>query len=212
MKQHSLFPIRVIEETWDDTEVLNAELLRELLQAERMEASQKKSNAGGWHSRENIFERDVPCFQDLKKRIDKVCIAMANLYGARKDETYTQSVGAWAIITRDRGYNYHHTHPNSIFSGCYYVSIGELTENMPYNAQIEFIDPHIGGSMVWCPTINTSPRHSFPPKPGSVYAFPSWLPHFVHPFNGTGERVIIAFNCNIRLQRPDERMRELTTT
>ena len=142
IKNQKIFAIHVIEDQWDDVEALNKDLLKELLEMERLESPMQKSNAGGWHSAENILQRDVPCFRDLHTRICRMTEAMTQVYGARKGTTYTQVVQGWSIITRDRQYNYQHNHPMCLWSGVYYVSAGTPSKRIPLNGYLEFIDPH----------------------------------------------------------------------
>ena len=35
------------------------------------------------------------------------------------------------------------------------------------------------------------------PEPGVMIAFPSYLKHYVHPFFGEGERIVIAANVKV---------------
>ena len=38
------------------------------------------------------------------------------------------------------------------------------------------------------------------PQAGTMLMFPSWLHHWVRPFQGTGERISIAFNVRVRFR------------
>jgi uncharacterized protein (TIGR02466 family) len=103
-------------------------------------------------------------------------------------------VSGWANLNRKGDYNTVHNHPNALWSGVYYVDPGDNSGVGPLSGAIDFLDPRGGADMV---TIRGNPagmvnRHH--PEPGLLLIFPGWLQHFVHPFQGEGERITIAFN------------------
>jgi hypothetical protein len=47
------------------------------------------------------------------------------------------------------------------------------------------------------PWVGSGTGIPFSPSPGHLFIFPSWLEHRVEPFEGSEERISIAFNaCN----------------
>lgn len=96
----------------------------------------------------------------------------------------TASLHAWASISNtESAFHAIHTHPDSLISGVYYVSV-------PSGAgKIIFHDPR--GPFV--PFENT---FELTPAEGDLVLFPAWLPHTVAPsqLSNVRPRISIAFN------------------
>ena len=90
----------------------------------------------------------------------------------------------WLVLARAGGYNGPHAHPHGTFSTIYHAVMPEK----PFpQGRLEFVNP-----------IGTQGFHSFasvnevvPSKAGNLFILPSYLIHFVHPFEGPGERVSV---------------------
>jgi uncharacterized protein (TIGR02466 family) len=100
--------------------------------------------------------------------------------------------GCWANVLRDGGYNKIHNHAGAVWSGSYYVGVGEPDAEPQYNGWIEFQDPR--------PANIHGGKERIKPEPGLLLMFPSWLNHYVNPFHGKGERISIAFNLSAHVQ------------
>lgn len=91
----------------------------------------------------------------------------------------------WANKTHKEGYHNSHYHPNSYFSGVFYLSSGSPTC---------FKDPNIlrvsSALIVRSKEIS---EVSYQGRPGSLLIFPSWLYHGTSA-NDTDERMSISFN------------------
>jgi len=101
----------------------------------------------------------------------------------------------WANLLQGGDWQRPHFHPThrNVVCGVYYVHIpGEKPEPQ---GNIEFFNP-----------IQASVNHGFPstrrlvPSAGKMILFPPWYIHYVYPFQGPGERAIIAFD--ILAQKP----------
>ncbi|MFJ2087543.1 TIGR02466 family protein [Micromonospora chokoriensis] len=99
---------------------------------------------------------------------------------------------AWAVVYREWGYHNLHSHHDSAWSGVYYVHTGQIVDG---SGQIEFLDPRPAACArePWRP-----PLHSLAPEPGLLLAFPSWLQHWVTPYEGDSNRVCVAFNAGFK--------------
>jgi Putative 2OG-Fe(II) oxygenase len=93
-------------------------------------------------------------------------------------------VSGWIVMTRAGGYNAPHAHPHGTFSTIYHALMPE--KPFPQGC-IEFINP-----------LGTMAFHSYgsvneivPTKPGTLFILPSYLVHYVHPFEGPGERISV---------------------
>jgi uncharacterized protein (TIGR02466 family) len=101
----------------------------------------------------------------------------------------------WANVLTAGDWQRPHFHPTyrNVVCGVYYVHIPEELPEPQGN--IEFFNP-----------IPASVNHGFPstrrllPVEGKLLLFPPWYVHYVHPFRGAGQRVIIAFD--ILAQKP----------
>ena len=150
----------------------------------------KKTNVGGWHSPTGMHQR--PEYGDL---VNEILLMASELF---KEEwmTRTPVVGnMWANINYKDGYNRAHAHPNSMFSGVYYVKTsndcGKLT----------FHDPRPGVQVLMPERRNDQipPKHlwrefSVDPVENRIIMFPSWLWHLVEPNKTNNMRISVSFN------------------
>jgi uncharacterized protein (TIGR02466 family) len=100
----------------------------------------------------------------------------------------------WANINLPGGYNNSHVHPNSLFSGAYYV------KSQPNSGRLHIMDPRPGVQHVM-PNKKPGklPRELwretyYDPIPGRLIMFPSWLWHKVEPNQSNDIRISISFN------------------
>ncbi len=101
---------------------------------------------------------------------------------------------AWANVVRSGDFHSVHKHPNNMWSGVYYVAVGNPDPDRVASGHIEFIDPRDAAGMVSLPGMHFSQRQVIPPQAGLMLIFPAWLKHYVHPYYGHGERISISFN------------------
>ena len=100
----------------------------------------------------------------------------------------------WANINYKGGYNRPHIHPNSLFSGVYYV------KSQPNSGKLVCNDPR-PGIQTNMPTRvkGQPPKHLWreihlDPKEGRILMFPSWLWHCVEPNESNDIRISVSFN------------------
>ena len=100
----------------------------------------------------------------------------------------------WANINPPNAMNRAHIHPNSLWSGVYYV------KTLPNSGDLKIDDPRSAASMSR-PRQKEGPKPSrlwrethFDPKPGRLIMFPAWLTHCVDPNNSNDIRISISFN------------------
>jgi hypothetical protein len=101
----------------------------------------------------------------------------------------------WTIRQFPGEYQELHTHPGGNISGNIYVSAPELdeTNSTPSDSKILFRMPQTKdiGKFI----MNDTWKYS--PTPGTVILFPSYLPHTVYPWKGTGHRTVLAFDARL---------------
>lgn len=193
-----IYPTPIVVHQWPDSAALNAELLALVAADEKASPiSAERSNVGGWHSDTRFFERDVPCVRVLLGRIRIMSIELTRALMAPGN--YGFRVEGWANVLRSGQYNSVHVHPNSTWSGVYYVNGNPVepgTAN-PFSGKIELIDPRPGASASYTTENILQRRFLYSPTAGAMLVFPSWLQHMVHPYFGAEARVCIAFNVTV---------------
>lgn len=186
-----LFPTVMLRRQLDNILPLNARLREIVLQNERDDSGITASNVGGWHSQPNFLEWDFSEIGVLSKEFLSAGQDLTSTLipaGAEGDLKVTYQGGSWANVLREGGYNKIHNHPGALWSGCYYVSIGNPAPEPEFNGWIEFQDPRPGNIH--------GGKERIEPTEGMLLLFPGWLNHYVNPFSGTGERISIAFNLD----------------
>jgi uncharacterized protein (TIGR02466 family) len=199
------FGTPVVAYHWPDGEELNRELKELILTAETRTAGMVRSNVRGWHSDTEFFRWDAGCVRVLKKRAETLAIELTRLVAAPTGQarTFRFSTTGWANVLRHGGYNSVHNHPNSMWSGVYYVDRGEPEPTPNENGKLELLDPRSGINMMYIEKNVLDGRYIIDPVPGLMIVFPSWLKHMVHPYFGKGERISVAFNVSVE-EKPSE--------
>ena len=103
---------------------------------------------------------------------------------------------SWCHITPSGGYHDAHTHPNSSWSGIYYVRAGE-SDLQTKNGINRFYAPWMPTAYSDIGTRWTSEVGSIdmPAEDGTLLIFPSWILHAGMPYLGDTDRIIVSFNC-----------------
>jgi uncharacterized protein (TIGR02466 family) len=144
---------------------------------------------GGWHSHADFLDWDFPEIGSLAAEFMSAgrdftsTLIPPGTEGELKVSFYG---GSWANVLRKGDYNKIHNHPGALWSGCYYVSVGQPEPEPAFNGWIEFQDPRPGNIH--------GGKERIEPAEGMLLLFPGWLNHYVNPFSGSGERISIAFN------------------
>lgn len=197
------FPTIVFSISCSNHVALNEYLLN-LIYAEREhdKTGIQRSNyreLGGWHSHNHLYREKA--YQPLTDRINQAGQRISKQLGYHPDK-HLRITTMWSIINAPGSSNKAHIHPESHWSGVYYVQT-------PENAgDIEFTDPRTSHVMNQ-PRFATKQKRSkenwtkvrFTPKAGKMLIFPSWLYHGVDPNmsdkkGAEAERVIISFNMS----------------
>ena len=149
----------------------------------------KRTNVNGWHSK-----------TDMNKKAE-YNVLTKELF-AMQDEIYKKEHldpkpvlgNMWANINYPGGYNRHHLHPNSLFSGVYWIKTPMKSGNLM------LYDPRPGihttmpnrkegqlPSQLWREVHYT-------PAAGRIVIFPAWLWHEVRPNESNDTRISVSFN------------------
>jgi hypothetical protein len=103
-----------------------------------------------------------------------------------------QVTSIWTIRQHEGDYQEMHSHPRGHLSGNIYISAPELSPNSaPSDSQILFRMPFTKDVSKFIMT----DTWKYNPTPGTMILFPSYLPHTVYPWKGTGHRTVMAFDA-----------------
>lgn len=154
-----------------------------------------------WCSDDNLHL--LPQFKELKDFIILETNYGLDWLGIERDEHYIS--GLWLNAQYQNNNHSLHTHANSLFSGVVYIDTPENSQSLVFR------DPR-PQTQVMVPSVKRNPDGSLSehdpshmpsvtPRPGSMYFWPSWLPHST--YSDTDQelerpRLTMAFNIMIR--------------
>ena len=198
---HMLFATPLVSHDWPNSEQFNQDLEKVVRNSEENdnEGVGTRSNAGGWQSPGNLITWKDPVIEIFRQRIEKL---VSNLLqevarDTGNNRSFSLLIDAWANINRKGDYNVVHTHPNCMYSGVYYVNQGDPEKTIPYSGLLEILDPREAANYVQIRHSVFDAREFVENIPGRMLLWPSWLKHWVHPYQGKGERISVAFNVNV---------------
>ncbi len=152
------------------------------------------SNEGGWHS-QSIENVDLlpPDIRDpltqMVVELDKAIEYCRTSAGFPPLEMQN----FWINVNGPGAYHTLHNHQDAMLSGVFYIDVP--TDNM---GDLQFYrgdeaQYYIPDNLSTYNTI-TSTMATYPPKPGMVVIFPSWVKHAVKQNRSDAERIAISFN------------------
>ena len=171
-----LFPTLLYVKDLPNANELNQYLEQKIMQWSQQDKGLSKTNAGGWHSgtdmntkeEYNVLTRELFTMQEeifTKERLDQKPV-LGNM---------------WANVNYPKCYNRPHIHPNSLFSGVYFVKTPKGSGNLM------LYDPRPGPSELWREV-------HYEPIAGRIIMFPAWLWHEVKPNESNDTRISVSFN------------------
>ena len=173
-----------------DVQLDNRLFEREVVEWSKKNKGIKRTNMIGWHSTTDMHK--IPVFKPL---VDELFKMQMEIY---REELLTREpiIGnMWANINPPGGYNRPHIHPNSHFSGVYYIKAPQNSGDIVFN------DPRSGAHMIMPERIKDikPPSHLWRevrinPLEGRLIMFPSWLWHCVDPNESNDIRISVSFN------------------
>lgn len=165
---------------------------KECIYKSKKDEGRNKSNVGGWQS--NPLTKSDSFFSDLITTIE---LSAKEFSDGLQMSSNLKLDHFWININKFKDYNQYHTHPNSMFSGVYYIKIPENC------GSIQFKHPcSLGVENCWNKQIiESNPFNScvwdLEPVENRLLIFPSWLEHQVLPNLSREERISLSFNFTI---------------
>ncbi len=215
MEIKPLFAMPLAVEQMPDHEALCGDLSALFLEKEaagdrwRNETRRETQKGALFESRFDLFDWDDPPV----RRVAGFChAAVARLvtslsdYGAEERARLGFDYHAWFHVTRTGGYQGLHHHQNASWSGIFCVDPGDEVPERPDSGLVRFHDPR------WCSAhyMDAGNRRLKAPfhhggydirhRPGQLVVFPSYVMHEIFPYVGVRPRVVVAFNCWVRMK------------
>ncbi len=185
-----------------DADAMNQDLQALILAEEARYGSIGRSNIGGWHSQTDFLNHHEPAVAALTTWITWSVNHMVDATAGPGSFNGTMSLSAWATICRAGAYHAPHSHPDSAWSGVYYVNAGMHDTDRSLSGVLEFLDPRAGVEAVTAPGDPYGEPVRVPPETGLIVIFPSWLYHWVHPYAGCTPRIAVSFNATLATLAP----------
>ena len=174
MNREALFPTPVYYKDIPNSVELNNYLFNHIKNWAASTPTEQKTNSGtGWHSPTDMNQKKE--YDPLIKELFKMAEDCNKDYGI---EPKLGLGNMWANINPPGAYNKTHTHPNSLWSGVYYIRV-------PKDSGKFFIEDPRSGPQTYMPRrLENLPKQlwrviAYEPKEGRMVFFPSWLPHGV---------------------------------
>ena len=171
------------------TPQLNKHLEHHIIEWSKKDKGLQKTNMNGWHSETNMHK--LPEYIDL---VDLLFKAQFHIYKEELLDNEPFLGNMWANINYKGGFNRPHMHPNSLWSGVYYVKT-------PQNCGHLKVEDPKSVSLMSMPRRKDGPLESylwrevhFEPVAGRLIMFPSWLNHCVDPNQSNDIRISVSFN------------------
>jgi uncharacterized protein (TIGR02466 family) len=195
MKQQSLFPTPLWIDRFNDADQLSRWVQRVMVLRAADPIGVQLTNQGAWHSQTNLLQD--PGLHDLFGWIAaQVQRALAE-WGWDLEQARPRFNNAWAVISRSGDSHGAHIHPNSLFSGVFYLAAPSGS------GAIAFLDPRAGALLLQPPFRREAAsreigRQRLVPEMGLLLLFPAWLWHEVELSSCQDPRICISFNVGMR--------------
>ena len=184
------FPTPIYIKDLPNAVQLNQYLEQQILKWKQNDPEGKKrTNVNGWHSKTDMNLKEE--YNVLTKEL----FAMQDEIYKKEHLTMKPVLGnMWANINYPGGYNRPHLHPNSLFSGVYWIKTPIKSGNLM------LYDPRPGVQM----TMPNRKEGKLPPElwrevhyepvAGRCIMFPAWLWHEVRINESNDTRISVSFN------------------
>jgi len=189
MIKEYLFPTIIYVKDLPNANELNPYLEKQIIQWSKKDSGVSKTNVNGWHSQTDMNQR-----KEYEPLIKELFQMQNEIIQEERLDIKPRLGNMWANINYQGGYNNGHIHPNSLFSGAYYVKA------QPNSGRLHIMDPRPGVQQVMPPRKNVKlPRELwresyYEPVPGRLILFPSWLWHKVELNQSNDIRISVSFN------------------
>jgi len=186
MIKEQFFPTTIYAK---DIQLNNQELTQHIINWSKQDKGLQKTNYKGWHSKTDMHTK-----AEYKPLVDELMTMCKEVFKEEWLDREPMLGNMWANINPKDGMNQPHIHPNSLFSGVYYV------KSNPQAGRLKIYDPRAGVQIVMpVRKKGQPPKHlwrdaNIDPFPGRIIMFPAWLWHAVEPNQSNDIRISVSFN------------------
>lgn len=198
-----IFTTPVMRDMTGLTPAQRMEICEYLLSLRAAAPGESLANRGGWHSSRNLFAPEYRQFPAMREAITQALFRyFTDVFGCRNE--LQLAVNGWTVINRAGDYNVPHNHASNLLSGALYLSVPAGMKG----GTINFQDPRLNLNAHDTPGMQRQQvrppwmgsRYTVKPNAGEIIVFPSWLNHWVDPFQcdqPEAVRIVISFNCTV---------------
>jgi len=172
-----------------DVQLDNNKLAQDIVNWSNQDKGVSKTNYKGWHSTTDMGQK--PEYQQL---VTELLRMQKEIYDNEHIDRHARLGNMWANINPTDGMNQPHIHPNSLFSGVYYV------KSQPNAGRLKIYDPRPGVQLIMPTRKPGNPGRdmwrdaNIEPVVGRIIMFPAWLWHSVEPNKSNDLRISVSFN------------------
>jgi len=186
MIREEFFPTSVYGK---DVKLDNDRLAQDIINWSNQDKGLQKTNYKGWHSTTDMSNKE-----EYQLLVKELMLMQKEVFNEEWLDREPVLGNMWANINPKDGMNQPHIHPNSLFSGVYYI------KSNPQAGRLKIYDPRAGAQIVM-PNRKQGqpPKHlwrdaNLDPIPGRIIIFPAWLWHSVEPNQSNDLRISVSFN------------------
>ena len=168
---------------------INKQLEKDILNWYYEDKGIRRTNINGWHSKTTMHE-----MPEYKRLTNALYEAQKKIYIEEDLDSEPFLGNMWANVNPKGGMNRAHVHPNSLWSGVYYVKANKNSGHLK-------IDDPRSIALMSRPRLKEKQHpmrlwreSSFEPKAGRLIMFPAWLVHCVDPNMSDELRISVSFN------------------
>ena len=172
-----------------DVQLNNNQLAQDIVNWSNQDKGVSKTNVKGWHSTTDMHTKS-----EYSQLVTELMRMQKEIYEHEHIARYALLGNMWANINPPGGMNMPHIHPNSLFSGVYYI---KSSSNC---GRIKIMDPRPGAQMYMPIRKEGDPGRdmwrdaNIEPVEGRIIMFPAWLWHSVEENISDDIRISVSFN------------------
>ena len=189
MIKEYFFPTIIYIKDLPNANELNPYLEKHIVEWSNQDKGVSKTNINGWHSKTDMNHK-----KEYEPLIKELFQMQNEIIQEEHLNTEPKLGNMWANINPPGGYNQMHLHPNSLFSGAYYIKAS------PNSGRLALMDPRPGVQQNMPPRKKVKLHRElwrdtyYDPVPGRIIMFPSWMWHKVEPNKSNDIRISVSFN------------------
>ena len=172
-----------------DVQLNNNQLAQDIVNWSNRDKGVSKTNYKGWHSTTDMHTKS-----EYSTLVTELFNMQKEIYDNEHIDRHAILGNMWANINPPGGMNQPHIHPNSLFSGVYYV------KSQPKAGRLKIYDPRPGVQLIMPTRKSGDPGRdmwrdaNIEPIEGRIVMFPAWLWHCVEPNQSNDIRISVSFN------------------